>query len=48
MKLIQGCGRSIRHENDYALTYVLDANASSLMKRTWNSVPAWFREVIRE
>lgn len=48
MKLIQGCGRSVRHENDYAVTYVLDANALSLIKRMWNSVPAWFREVIRE
>ena len=47
MKLIQGCGRSIRHHEDYAVTYVLDTNATSLLNRISNEVPDWFKESVR-
>ena len=48
MKLVQGDGRSIRHENDYAITYILDESATDLIKRTNTMLPQWFKESIIE
>lgn len=48
MKLVQGAGRSIRHENDFAITYILDESATDLIKRTATIIPEWFRESIVE
>jgi len=33
MKLVQGAGRSIRYENDFAIKYILDESATDLVKR---------------
>ena len=30
MKIVQGAGRSVRSEDDYAVTYILDKNAERL------------------
>ena len=30
-KLVQGCGRSIRNKNDYAVTYLLDKKIQDLL-----------------
>lgn len=48
MKLVQGAGRSIRHENDFAITYILDESATDLVKRTNTMLPQWFKESIIE
>lgn len=48
MKLVQGAGRSIRHENDFAITYILDESATDLIKRASNIIPQWFKESIVE
>jgi ATP-dependent DNA helicase DinG len=39
-QLIQGCGRSIRSVDDYAVTYLLDANCKSVLDN--NLVRPWF------
>ena len=48
MKLVQGAGRSIRHESDFAITYILDASATDLIKRAGTIIPQWFKESIVE
>lgn len=45
-KMIQGSGRGMRHENDYCTTYILDSNASWLLKQRYHDLPAWFREAL--
>jgi Rad3-related DNA helicase len=39
VKLLQGFGRSIRNENDYAVTYVLDESAFVLLHKMKKFVP---------
>ena len=46
MKLLQGFGRSIRNENDYAKTYVLDSSVQRLLQYNKNMVPEAFHDVI--
>jgi len=48
MRLIQGAGRGVRHEQDYCITYVLDSNATWLIlsKAKQNAVPRWFKDAI--
>ena len=48
MKLVQGAGRSIMHEKDFAITYILDQSATDLIKRASNIIPQWFKESIVE
>jgi Rad3-related DNA helicase len=47
-KLIQGCFRSVRHENDYAETWILDANWKWFGRTVWKILPPGFRAAIRE
>jgi Rad3-related DNA helicase len=44
MRLIQGCGRGVRHDNDYCTTYILDKNATILIRRAENRIPEWFKK----
>ena len=46
MKLLQGFGRSIRSENDWARTYVLDSAVNFLIFKTKNIVPKAYRDVL--
>jgi len=48
MRLIQGAGRGVRHEQDYCITYVLDSNATWLIstKAKQNAVPRWFKDAL--
>ena len=46
MKLLQGFGRSIRNENDWAVTYVLDSAAYDLLIQWKSKVPNSFHDVI--
>jgi hypothetical protein len=45
-KLIQSCGRIIRHENDHGKTYVLDEDFKRFMGRNSKMVPKWFAKSI--
>jgi Rad3-related DNA helicase len=44
--LIQALGRSIRDENDYAISYILDSSWDYFYKKNKNMFPPWFREAI--
>jgi ATP-dependent DNA helicase DinG len=48
MRLIQGCGRGVRHEKDYCITYILDSNATWLIKGKvkQDAVPRWFKDAL--
>ncbi|MCF8354355.1 MAG: DEAD/DEAH box helicase family protein [Melioribacteraceae bacterium] len=47
VKLIQGAGRSIRSDKDYAFTYILDENFKNLVVNNRELIPKWFMESIR-
>lgn len=46
MKLLQGFGRSIRNEKDYAITYVLDGAVRNLLAYNKKMVPVAYHDVI--
>ena len=44
-KLVQGCGRSIRHKDDYAVTYLLDKKIQDLLE-TIKQTQEWFYDAV--
>lgn len=46
MKLLQGFGRSIRNEKDWARTYVLDASVHYLLRSSKPMVPKAFHDIL--
>lgn len=46
IEILQGMGRSIRHENDWCKTYILDGCFVDLFKRSQNSFPPEFKDRI--
>ncbi len=44
MRLIQGCGRGVRHANDHCSIYILDKNAMYLIKSVGDKIPEWFKK----
>jgi len=42
--LVQACGRSVRNENDYCDTYILDGSIYDAMVRNSNKLPKFFTE----
>ena len=47
MKTLQGCGRSIRSEDDWAVTYVLDSAFGSLIRNAWGIIPKAYHDVLQ-
>jgi len=45
--LIQAYGRSIRSEDDYAETYVLDESFTNIMVYNSKYLPRWFTDAIK-
>ena len=43
-KLVQGCGRSIRNKNDYAVTYLLDESIQNLLDK--KQIQKWFSDAV--
>jgi len=43
-KLVQGCGRSIRHKNDHAVTYLLDKRIQVLLDKP--QTQKWFSDAV--
>lgn len=46
IKILQGFGRSIRNEKDWAITYVLDSSAQDLLNLWKNRIPQSFHDTI--
>lgn len=44
-KIVQGCGRGMRHAEDWMVAYVLDADGKRVLDGRW--VPEWFGERVR-
>ena len=47
IELIQMCGRVMRSQDDFGITYVLDTMAMSLLMGNSNMLPSWFRERVK-
>jgi ATP-dependent DNA helicase DinG len=47
MKILQGFGRSIRSEDDWARTYVIDSTISNLVNQTRNIIPKAYWDVLK-
>jgi Rad3-related DNA helicase len=47
MKILQGFGRSIRSEDDWARTYVIDSTINNLVNQTRNIVPKAYWDVLK-
>lgn len=47
LKLVQSCGRSVRHDKDWASTYILDSGFGKFMDMSINILPEWFLEALQ-
>lgn len=47
LKLVQSVGRSVRSEDDYADTYVIDDTFKEFIKQHKNLIPTWFLDAIK-
>ena len=48
LTVVQAYGRSVRSAEDFAVTYVLDADFPAFVKRQRKRLPGWFLEAIQE
>jgi Rad3-related DNA helicase len=44
--VVQGCGRAVRNKDDYAVSYILDAQITKVMSENPTMMPGWFRAAI--
>jgi len=44
--IIQASGRSIRHEDDHSITYILDSDFNFFYKRNEHMFPKWYSDAI--
>jgi len=44
--IIQASGRSVRHENDYTITYILDSDMTGFFARNSNYFPQWYKDAM--
>lgn len=47
LKLVQSYGRTVRHESDFATTYVTDAAFDSFLSRCGWLLPKWFTDAVQ-
>jgi ATP-dependent DNA helicase DinG len=47
LRLIQAYGRSVRSQDDWARTYVLDSAFSYFVRKNRNTLPGWFIQAIK-
>jgi ATP-dependent DNA helicase DinG len=48
LTVVQAYGRSVRSRDDFAVTYVLDADFPAFLRRQRGRLPAWFLEAVTE
>jgi len=46
LKLVQSYGRSIRHDDDWADTYIVDGVFTRFVEQAGTMLPSWFRDAI--
>lgn len=46
-KVVQSCGRSVRHKDDFCITFILDTGFSNLYLKTPFLIPQWFLKAIQ-
>jgi Rad3-related DNA helicase len=46
--VVQTCGRAVRSSTDHAVTYILDDDFWTLMRKAEYMLPNWFREAIKD
>ena len=44
--IVQGCGRIVRHDKDWGISYILDKNITWIMKQHKSLFPQWFLDAI--
>lgn len=44
--IVQMCGRAVRHEKDFAVTYILDASFKKVYDENRGLFPKWFRDAV--
>lgn len=47
LTVVQAYGRSVRSREDYAVTYVLDADFPKFLRRQHKRLPVWFSEAVQ-
>ena len=45
--IVQACGRSTRHEEDYSWTYIIDGNFKRIYNDYGNLFPSWFKDSLK-
>lgn len=45
--IVQASGRGARHEDDYAITYILDSSMLRLWKENRQLLPAWWKDAVK-
>lgn len=48
LTVVQAYGRSVRSADDFAVTYILDADFPTFLRRQQRRLPPWFLEAIQE
>ncbi len=48
LTVVQAYGRSVRSKDDYAVTYLLDADFPAFLKRQQRRLPSWFTAALQE
>ncbi len=48
LSVVQAYGRTVRSEDDYAVTYLLDADFPAYLRRQRSRLPAWFLEALQQ
>jgi Rad3-related DNA helicase len=48
LTVVQAYGRSVRSADDFAITYLLDADFPAFFKRQRNRLPGWFLEAVHQ
>ncbi len=46
-EIVQASGRTTRSEDDWGVTYILDASVSSVIKENYHLFPSWWQEALR-
>lgn len=46
LRIVQSSGRTVRHDKDFSISYILDAGFDSFMSRSGHLIPKWWKDAI--